>query len=96
MTIAAPYSDDLRQKVIKALTQGMRKAKAARVFNISRNPIALWLKRKEKTGDIKAKNGYQKGSKHKIIDWDKFQKFAKEYGGLTQSMMAQAWGEEIS
>lgn len=74
--MAAPYSNDLRQKVMKALTQGMKKAEAARVFNISRNTIDLWLKRKEKTGDVRAKNGYQKGSRHKILDWNKFQEFA--------------------
>ena len=45
--MAAPYSYDLRQKVIEAIDKGMRKSEAARVFNVSRNTIDLWLKRRE-------------------------------------------------
>lgn len=69
--MATPYSEDLRRKVINAIAKGMRKAEVARVFNVSRNSIDLWLKRREVTGEVKAKNSYQKESRHKIIDWDK-------------------------
>lgn len=94
--MAAPYSDDLRQKVIKALGNGMRKSEAARVFNLSRNTIDLWLKRKAATGESRAKKGYQKGSRHQIIDWEKFRSFAQKNGSLTQAEMAGAWEGEIS
>lgn len=96
MTMAAPYSDDLRQKVIKAIDKGMRKSEAARVFNVSRNTIDLWLKRRAATGEFKAKKGYQKGSQHQILDWEKFREFAHQNGSLTQAEMAQAWVREIS
>lgn len=69
--MAAPYSDDIRQKVMKALDNGMRKTEVASVFNVSRNTIALWLKRREVTAEFKAKTSYQKGRRYKIIDWDK-------------------------
>ena len=42
------YSYDLRQKVIQAIElDGWRKSAAAEVFQISRNTIDLWLKRRE-------------------------------------------------
>lgn len=94
--MAAPYSEELRQKVINAIDRGMRKTEVARVFNLSRNTIDLWLKRREVTGEVKAKNSYQKGSRHKIIDWKKFREFALANGSLTQAEMAQAWDGEIS
>ncbi len=42
--MAAPYSYDLRQKVIQAIDNSMRKSEASRVFALSRNTIDLWLK----------------------------------------------------
>lgn len=94
--MAAPYSYDLRRKVIEAVDKGMRKSEAARVFNLSRNTIDLWLKRREVTGEVQAIVGYQKGSRHQITDWNKFREFVKENGELTQAEMAQAWEGEIS
>jgi len=94
--MAAPYSDDLRQRVINAVDNGMRKTEVAICFNVSRNTIDLWLKRRELTGEVKAKSGYQKGSRHKITDWNEFREFAIANGSLTQAEMAQAWDGEIS
>lgn len=94
--MAAPYSYDLRQKVIQAIENGMRKSVASRVFNLSRNTIDLWLQRKEATGDFQANVGYQQGSRHKIIDREKFREFAQTYGEKTQAEMAQIWEEQIS
>lgn len=92
----APYSYDLRQKVLQAIDKGMGKSEASRVFNLSRNTIDLWLKRRETTGDFKGEEGYQQGSRHKITDWQEFQKFAQKHGEKTQAEMAQAWKDKIS
>ena len=94
--MAAPYSYDLRQKVIQAIDNGMSKSEAARVFALSRNTLDLWLKRRETTGKFQAHTGYQKGSRHKITDWDKFREFAKTHGELTQAEMAEVWSEKVS
>ncbi|MDT9231559.1 IS630 transposase-related protein, partial [Limnospira sp. PMC 1242.20] len=49
----APYSYDLRQKVIDAIElDGMPKTEASQVFHVSRNTINLWLPRKAQTGDF--------------------------------------------
>ena len=52
--MAKPYSYDLREKVINAVElDGLKKSEASELFNISRNTIDLWLKRKAQTGDFK-------------------------------------------
>jgi hypothetical protein len=51
--MAKPYSHDLRAKVINAIElDGLKKSQASELFNISRNTIDLWLKRKAETGDF--------------------------------------------
>ncbi len=54
----APYSEDLRQKAIAAIERGERKSNRSRMLNISRNPLDLWLKRKEQTGNCQAITHY--------------------------------------
>lgn len=108
--MGAPYSYDLREKVMQAIDKGMRKSEVSRVFNLSRNTAAclrgklppqnclidLWLKRREETGNYQASVGYQKGSRHKITDWRKFQEFAQKNGEKTQAEMTQVWEGELS
>ena len=91
-----PYSYDLRAKVLQAIEEGMTKTQASRVFRLSRNTINLWLKRREETGDYKAKDGYQKGYRPKIADLEEFREFVRQQGGKTQAEMAEAWSEDIS
>lgn len=92
----APYSYDLRTKAIEAVQGGERKSAVCRMLKISRNTLNLWLKRQEETGDYQAISGFQKGSRHKITDWEKFQAFVKQHGGKTQGEMAKLWGENVS
>ncbi len=92
-----PYSYDLRQKVIQAIElDGMKKTEAAQAFQISRNTIDLWLKRRAQTGDYKAKPNQPPGNGHKITDWDKFREFAQVHGEQTQAEMAALWDGNIS
>jgi transposase len=55
-----PYSYDLREKVIRAIEfDGLKKSEASLLFNISRNTIDLWLKRRAETiVGLKSKNFY--------------------------------------
>lgn len=95
--MAKPYSYDLRQKVIQAIElDGMKKSEAAQVFQLSRNTIDLWLKRRVTSGDYQAKPNRPPGNGHKITDWDKFREFAKAHGDKTQAEMAALWDGEIS
>jgi len=92
----APYSYDLRTKAIEAVQRGEPKSAVCRMLKISRNTLNLWLKRQEETGDYQAISGFQKGSGHKITDWEKFRAFVKQHGGKTQGEMARLWGENVS
>ncbi len=92
----ASYSYDLRTKVINAIDDGIGKTQASRIFQISRNTIDLWLKKREETGDYRAEVGYQRGYNAKISDLEKFREFAETHGSLTQKEMAEKWSEKIS
>lgn len=90
--MAAPYSTDLRLKVLQAIDAGMGKAHASRSFNISRNTIGLWLKRRAETGSVAAKEGYHTGHRAKITDWQAFREFVVANPGKLQREIAEAWG----
>ncbi len=92
----ASYSYDLRTKVINAIDEGMTKTQASRLFKISRNTINFWLKKREETGNYKAKVGYQKGYNPKIKDLDKFKQFVQINGSKTQEEMAEIWPTPVS
>ncbi len=93
----APYSYDLRQKVIDAIElDGMPKTEASQVFHVSRNTINLWLQRKAQTGDFLPKPHHRPGNNHKITDWHKFKAFAQEHGHKTSAQMAELWDDDIS
>ena len=97
LSMAQPYSDDFRQKVMQAIElDGLKKSEASQLFNISRNTINLWFQRKAKTGDVKPKPRQVCQQELKINDWEKFRAFVKAHGDKTQSEMAQLWDEEIS
>ena len=92
----AAYSDDLRQKVMTAIDRGEKKSHVSRMFNISRDTIDRWLKRRDTTGSVEAAMGYQRGHSHRIQDWEEFRAFAKKYGDKTQVEMGQLWSGQIS
>lgn len=91
------YSIDFRQKVIEAIElDGRKKSEVSEMFNISRNTIDLWLKRKAQTGSLKPKQNKPSGCNHRITDWEKFRQFVKNHGDKTQEQMAQLWEGQIS
>jgi transposase len=95
--MARAYSYDLREKVIQALElDGWKKSEAAEIFQISRNTIDLWLKRREETGDYRPRSNRPQRTQAKITDWRAFEEFVSQHGDRTQAQMAQLWGEEIS
>ena len=96
MSMPAPYSYDLRTKAIEAVKRGERKIAVCNLFNLSRNTLDLWLKREEQTGDYQAITHFQKGNRHKITDWNRFEEFVQQHGGKTQSEMARLWGEGVT
>jgi transposase len=86
-----PLSIDLRKRVIDAINGGMSKAKAARVFQVSRKAIYNWLNLFAKTNSLAAKTGYQKGHSHKITDWETFKAFVEANKHRTVNGMIVEW-----
>jgi transposase len=95
--MAKAYSYDLRQKVIQAIKlDGWKKSQAAEIFQISRNTINLWLKRKQETGDYRRLSNRPHRIQAKITNWQTFAELADKHGDKTQAQMAQLWSEPIS
>ena len=68
-----PYSDDFRLQVLEAIElKSLKKGEASQLFNISRNTIDLWFRRKAQTGDVKPKQRLVSQSKSKIDNWNLF------------------------
>ena len=92
-----PYSLDLRQKVIDAIElNGMTKREASIAFQISRNTIHLWLKRKASTGSLAPLSNAPVSQQRKISDLEAFRTFAEEHQHKTQAEMADLWPGEMS
>ena len=92
----APYSYDLRQKAISAVERGERKTHVCRLFNLSRNTLDLWLKRKKETGDFSSRRSPNSGQPSKIKDWGKFQQFVLEHQHKTQREIAELCGDNLT
>jgi len=92
----AAYSLDLRQKVLAAIERGEKKSHVSRMFNISRNTLDLWLKRRHEMGTVAPIGDSRRGPVPKIDDLEAFRDFARAHGHLTQQQMADQWPGLIS
>lgn len=89
------YSRDLREKAIAAIDRGVPKHEVITLFNISRDSLDRWLKRRAETGEFEAVQGYQRGHSHRIVDWEAFGTFVKRHGDKTQEELAQLWHDPV-
>ena len=92
----SPHSYDLRKRVIAHFEKHGSATLTSETFNISRSIIYDWKKRKEATGDIKAKKGYQKGYGHKIQDLNELKKQVEANPGLTLAQVIKKMGIKMS
>ena len=90
------YSQDLREKAIAAIGRGVPKREVITMFNISRDSIDRWLKRRSETGSCQAVQGYQQGHSQRIVDGTAFRAFVKVHGDQTQAELAVLWHEPVS
>lgn len=90
------YSQDLREKTLAAIDRGVPKSEVITMFNISRDSLDRWLKRRSDGGSVQATQGYQRGHSHRIVDWDRFRTFVKANGDKTQAELAALWHDPVS
>lgn len=88
----SPYSYDLRIRVVASVEKGLGMREASQRFGVHRDTITAWVARKEATGDVQAKTGYQRGHLHKIIDPAQFKAFVATHGEAIVEELAEAWG----
>ena len=87
-----PDSYDLRIRVGGAVEKGRGVKEASHTFGVHRETITAWVARKEATGDVQAKAGYQRGHSHKITDPEQCKAFVAVHGEATVEELAEAWG----
>ena len=88
----APYSFDLRQKAIQSIDQGRSVCEVSRLFNISRNTLYAWLKRRRDTGSIEPTQNYHNPHNRQIHDLEHFQEFVSTRRDWTQAELGQLYG----
>ncbi|WP_425362710.1 IS630 transposase-related protein [Candidatus Tisiphia endosymbiont of Hybos culiciformis] len=86
--MASPYSYDLRSRVIEHYEKYKKVALTCETFKISRSIIYDWIRLKKQTGDIKSKEGYQKGYGHKIPDLSELRHLVEKGNSLTLTEIA--------
>lgn len=89
------YSNDLRERVVKARLSGMSADDVAETFEVSRDCVYRWVKQHKNAGSVlpKQRGGYKKP---KIKDMDKFEAFAKTHAHSTLTRMKEQWQGEVS
>ena len=92
--MGAPYSEDLRLRVLAAIDGGMSKMAAHRTFNISRSTIDHWLKRREETGSVAATTAYHRGRLPLLPDTPAMHAFIRAHQHSTLAQMALAWEKQ--
>ena len=91
--MAAPYSEDLRIRVLAEYDKKKLAIKdISKLFNVDEKTIYRWRKRREKTGNVSPIKNFQKGHNHKITDLVEFQIFVEQNPDLTTKEMAAQLG----
>ncbi|ALA26664.1 Transposase [Piscirickettsia salmonis] len=92
----SPYSYDLRIRALKMIDEGIPITQVSKLLKISRDTLHRWKNRRDHTGDVKARFGYQTGYNHKISDMEEFQKFIDQNSGKTHQQLADLYPVEMS
>lgn len=90
--MSAPYSEDLRKKVLVLVNKKTKKTVIASQLELGRDTIYRWINLEKNTGSVAPKIPCKKGPACKIIDLDAFRNFVNANKNLTQKEMAYKYG----
>lgn len=76
--MAKAYSNDLRVRVLNAISDGSKIKIVSEKFNVCTKTIYNWRRLKTETGSYEAKTGYQNGHSHKIKDLEVFKDYIEK------------------
>lgn len=68
--MAKPYAYELRIRALRLIDEGMSISRVKGLLNISRQTLYTWQQVRKERGDVKPKEGYQKGHSNKITNYD--------------------------
>ena len=92
--MGAPYSEDLRERVLSALDDGLSKMGAHKLFGVARSTIDDWLHLREATGSVAVVPPVRRGPAPKICDLGAFEAFALRHQHKTLRQMVGLWEQE--
>jgi len=92
--MGAPYSQDLRLRVLAALDSGRSKMQAHRIFGVSRSTIDDWLRLRQQTGGVQANTAYDRGRPPALPDTPAVHTFVQTHQHGTLEQIAAAWEKE--
>src|SRR5271155_2185995 len=89
------YSNDLRDRVVKARLSGVSVEDVSGMFEVSRDCVYRWVALYQETGSThpKRRGGYKQP---KIADMVKFEAFAKAHAHSTLTQMKEKWEGDVS
>jgi transposase len=89
------YSNDLRDRVVKARLSGVSVKDVSGMFDVSRACVYRWVMLYQETGSAhpKRRGGYKQP---KIADMTKFEAFAKAHAHSTLTQMKEKWEVDVS
>lgn len=91
--MGAPYSKDLRLRVLAAVDGGMSKWRVHQMFEVSRTTIDDWLKLRSETGDVKATTNYRRGPRPALEEGPEVRAFIAAHQNSTLAQLVEAWSE---
>ena len=92
--MGAPYSKDLRTRVLAAVDGSMSKWEVHQTFGVSRSTVDDWLKLRTETGGVKAKTECYRGRAPMLPDSAELRTFLEAHQGSTLAQLAHAWQEQ--
>lgn len=92
--MGAPYSQDLRERVLQAIDAGMSKMATHKLFRVARSTIDDWIKLRGQTGSVAVVPPVRRGPAPAIQDLVAFEEFATRHRHKTLEQMASLWHQE--
>ena len=87
------YSLGLRERVVRAIDEGMSKMEAHRLYRLSRSTLDEWLDLREQTG-APVPLPRRAPLKERVLSGEVFGEFARRHAGHKLGQLAQAWEQE--
>jgi len=91
-----PYSNDLRNKAIDMIDQGLEQKEVAKLLSINRTTLHRWQKRKKLEGNCNFKGYNDNQDKIKIKDTSKISDLLKDDPFITAGEIASKLREDIT